>query len=1003
MPLGIRADAGGRVPFSLVAVIALLLAGVSSAVVAITSRDAAQAALQEEQLRALGAVAAAVHEGVELEAHALALEAIRIASQSPASPDRTNREFARLLRERLEPSFPRSVHGFTIELGGLSAALFLERRQTLDLVPARSVPGHRESWTSETLSADRPAVLGEASRPPYFTMVGSVNYTVRRDGVSVRMRLPLQRVIESPFPLLQATVREFRGAADGSESDVARILQYILTTAAQYRALQGYAAGRFGEPGTTTADLLTPRDIEVAVNLALLLEQLRRFRSFDEGSARALDAAFFEGLAGRYLGDPRVPDAAGRTIVRLLDAYAKGGTTDPADLFALYNAFDADPVRLNRVLAQALSGIVDQYVLRVFEYFGLEPGLDLGVRGAEALARSIDEFLSWIEGGRREADLVRAFVRELFGMAGEPLTFLGATSVAMPERSYAVTNADGTAYTISIPAHEAPVAFEEVAFLSGHDDVWRSYYDTLFTDDLKAVHASAREFLTDLATTVANNLNLIGAIPNPALRGRIDPQDDASIPDFAQGSLTSASDDAVRRIREDPSYIGSLVANLWKAQAAAVRGAIDVLAANYDVLVAGGDEVALARTRLALHLEDMAASDADYGSLDPQALADLRGQIQQEADGPWVLVAYAQTKGVDLARLEGIYDDATAASTPPSEGGIYRRLVETVVGTTGFLVAAGDLIRAFGAALTASDDVRNVKILVPNPEGPFELWTGDRTAAIAGHRIRHEAVVCRQTPSILRVTRPGDPGAWSLFGPEPGDLWVGLRDPTTVPRNRASPNVHWTDIHEMSSRPFEARWDLRVLGLFHLDAMSARGVRLGSSGHVPEVASMDVLLDFSLAIPVYTGWPLQGVAYRASATLAGDTWTKIVEIVGGFWDQFLGPIVDRILDMIHGFIEALLDPVRRVMDSEVVRALGEIARVTLDALQDFVLRMLGPLAPAVEALILIVQNADLSFETLGIDVTVGPGSKPMSVELTGLRDDVEMSATLMLRGFDPHN
>ena len=245
--MGIRADAGGRVPFSLVAVIALLLAGVSSAVVAITSRDAAEAALQEEQLRALGAVAAAVHQGVELEAHALALEAIRIASQGPASPDRTNREFARLLRERLAPSFPRSVRGFTIELGGLSAALLLERRQTLDLVPAPSVPEHRENWTSETLSSDRPAVLGEASRTPYFTMVGSVNYTVRRDGVSVRMRLPLQRVIESPFPLLQATLREFRGAADGSESEVARIVQYILTTAAQYRALQGYAADRFGD------------------------------------------------------------------------------------------------------------------------------------------------------------------------------------------------------------------------------------------------------------------------------------------------------------------------------------------------------------------------------------------------------------------------------------------------------------------------------------------------------------------------------------------------------------------------------------------------------------------------------------------------------------------------------------------------------------------------------------------------------------------------------------
>jgi hypothetical protein len=587
-------------------------------------------------------------------------------------------------------------------------------------------------------------------------------------------------------------------------------------------------------------------------------------------------------------------------------------------------------------------------------------------------------------------------------MAGEPTMFLGRTSLAIPGRAFLVTNADGTSYTISIPEHEAPIEFEAADFLAGHDDLWRSYYDTLFTDDLRAVHASAREFLTDLATTVANNLNLIGAIPNPALRGRIDPKDSVSIPEFVERSLTTAIDDAIRRIRDDPSYLGSLVANLWKAQAHAVRGVIDFLVKDYDVLVAAGTEIALARGRLAFHLEGEAATDPDYWSLDSQGLAGLRGQIQQDVDGPWVLDAYARTKGRDVARLEGIYVAATSASTPPAGGGIYRRLVETVVGTTGFLVAAGDLMRAFGAALTSSDDLRNVKILVPTPEGPFEFWTGNRTVAAAGHGVRHEEIVVRQTPSILRITRLGDPEMWNPFGPEPGDLWVDLRDPSTVPRNRASPNVHWTDVHEMSSRPFEARWDLRVMGLLHIDVMSARGVRLGSSGHIPEVASMDVPLDFSLAIPVYTGWPLQGVAYRASATLAGDAWTKVLEILGGFWDRFLGPIVDRILDMIHAFVEALLDLVRRVMDSEVVRALGEIARVTVDALQDFVLRMLGPLAPAVEALILMVKNGDLSFETLGIDVTVGPGSKPMSVQLTVMRDDMEMWATLVLRGFDPH-
>src|SRR2546421_420704 len=100
-----------------------------------TSRDATPAAIREEQLPSLGSGGRAAHHGVEVEAHALALGAIRLASQGPATPDRMNREFARLLKERLEPSFPRSVRGFTIELGRVSASLFLQRLQTTDLLP----------------------------------------------------------------------------------------------------------------------------------------------------------------------------------------------------------------------------------------------------------------------------------------------------------------------------------------------------------------------------------------------------------------------------------------------------------------------------------------------------------------------------------------------------------------------------------------------------------------------------------------------------------------------------------------------------------------------------------------------------------------------------------------------------------------------------------------------------------------------------------------------------
>ena len=117
-----------------------------------TARDAAEAALQEERLRSLGSVAFAVHRGVELESEALAIEAIRAAAEGLATPDRVNREFTALILSRLAPSFPRSVRGFTIELGGISAFLFLPRQQTLDLVPAPATTEVGPNGTSEIRS-----------------------------------------------------------------------------------------------------------------------------------------------------------------------------------------------------------------------------------------------------------------------------------------------------------------------------------------------------------------------------------------------------------------------------------------------------------------------------------------------------------------------------------------------------------------------------------------------------------------------------------------------------------------------------------------------------------------------------------------------------------------------------------------------------------------------------------------------------------------------------------
>ncbi len=992
----------GRVPFSLVAVVALLLAGVSSVVVSTTDREAAQNRLEVEQVRALEAVARAVHEGVLLEARGLALEAIRSASSGPLDPRRVNGLFAQLVHERLVPSFPREARGLAVELEDVRAGLLLESFSTMDAVPSGAVTQESSMGAPvDAIDTARPATFGETLRTPYFRVVGAANYTVRRGELLARVTLPLSETVDSPFPLLQSAGAEFAASAQGSEAELARLVRYILTTAAQFRALQGFAAGAYGEPGTGTRDVLSAEDVEVAVNLALLLEELRRFRAVDPRSPAALDARHFGEGAGLYLD--RIPEFADRAMGRLLEDFAAGGTADPADLFALYRGFDADPLRLNRVLAQALSAVIDQAVLRVLEYFGFDRHVDLCLAVAETLARDIEGFLAWVTGESREARLARGFVTELFGMAGEAATVLGPYPATLPAAgAYAVTNGDGAVVNISIPAHPATIAFDRIEFLAGRDALWKGYYAARFADDLRAVHSSARDFLTDFASQVADGLHLIGSIPNPALRGAIDPKDGESLLEFVQGSLDAGIAGALERLRSDPGYLDGLAANLWAAQADAVRDLVMFLEEAYDELASKDAQIEGARARLAADLEARSVSDPDYPRLDATGRAALREAIRRDVDRqPWVPDAYAGAKERDLARFERVYAVATDPATPPEAGGIRRWLEDTVTGATGVLAQAGDAIAAYGRALAEGDDLHNAKVLLQTPQAPFEFWSGDRAAAQAAGAVRREALVVRQTPASLQTGRLGGSDAWDRRDLEVGDLWTDVRDPALY-AGSATPNVHYTNLTSVTARPFETRWEVRIAGLVRVDVSTARGVHVGPDGHLPDTASEVVRIDLALSVTVFTGWPLAGVEYADTDSFAADAWAFLARVLEPAW-RLLQPVVDWVVDLVHQAVEYIGDLIRRVMTSDVVQALYNVTSTVVGLLQNATLRALAAESDVLEKLARDLQGGNRTWEIAGMRISVTGSVTGGNLTLNAWRDGLEVHAAVVLglAGWNP--
>lgn len=987
--MGLRADEAGRVPFSLIAVLVLLFANAGALYIWSVNRSWMESEIERAEVRAMEDVASLTHGEVELEVRWLALDALRTAGVPLWNESRLNERLAGRISEFAATSFPRDVRGYRVVLEAAHAVILLAQRRTVDIVPASEPrPSTLNGTTLAVPDTLHLGVVSETSRIASYTLAGRANYSVSKASLALRTSRPIAGDVGSPLPVIESALGATAMAADGTGAEIGRMVRYMLTTAAQYRVLQGYAAGEYGVAGTTLADVLSATDVEVAVNLALLLEELRRFRALDPDAVAAVNATFLPRFAGRLADPDLVPSAAQRSVSALLEAYASGGYVDPADLFALFEALDAEPVRLNTILAQAIDAIVDQYTLRYLDYFGLAGLADLALEVGELLANAVQDFLDWVTGHDREADLVTGFVREFFGALNETTLLLAPAPSEIPRLDYDVAAVNGSTVRITIPAYTAVVPFARTDMTLHHDPTWKSYYGALFANDLKRVHASVRDFVADLARSIAADAELIGAVPNPALQGHVDPGDEESILEYVEVRVAGAVDDALRDLDANPGYFESLVGNVWRAQVNLSDGLIAFIEARFEDLANATEAIGAARSALASELYSMAGEDADWGSLDASGRAAVLAAIAGDVDvRGWVEGAYQDAKGSDLGRLAALRDRASSVTTPPENGGIYRRIVQTVTRTGGLLRASGGLIREFSQGLVGASDLRDTQVLLPVLRDEFAFWIGDREQARSRRAIERERLWVRQEPAVLRATNFGGSGAWDPAAVRVGDLWIDIMDPSREPGGPGS-NTHYTDLRELSRRPWEAQWEVRILGAVRVTAGSDRAIFLGPHGHEPARGSLVVPIRMTLTLRVASGWPLAGVPYASSSTFAGDVWALVRGFVDTVWGA-LSVAFDWIFDAIAKVVETLVDLLRQLASyaAELLRALVESVRTTVELFQEWIGGALGALVPALETAVSMKASKTLTIHAAGItfDVFFGspePGTK-LQVNATG--------------------
>jgi len=173
-------------------------------------------------------------------------------------------------------------------------------------------------------------------------------------------QLFFDEILQSPVLFIEYKLNQFQNQANTAYSDLARMVKYMLNTMARMRV---YNRDRDSQSVTYShKNLLNEGDVELAINLALILEEALIFRAFDKKSPQAVDDFFYNRDNAKSLNNPTGKRQWGsselanyndylsrrsdlnakdsRLLQMLVNKYVTYGFIDPADIFALYLVLD---------------------------------------------------------------------------------------------------------------------------------------------------------------------------------------------------------------------------------------------------------------------------------------------------------------------------------------------------------------------------------------------------------------------------------------------------------------------------------------------------------------------------------------------------------------------------------------------------------------------------------------------------------------------------------------
>ena len=359
-------DEFGRIPFAYAALVILILSvGATSFMLEWDeyrakekAKDAAELTSNYEDLSALD---------LETTAYYIMHDVLRERMEvGPVNDTKELDLIDELVRERMaehiENTYPLTEDIFNINVVDWDIHILLDEMNTTDLMRGVNTTKCGRTYVidnSSLLELDNlaPPYVFPISRSVYFRLVGFAKYSIYNmdEDIVIEKYTTFNKNVYSPLPLMKNLATRFSADSSGEFSSLGKMIRYMVTTMAQYRVLCGFAGGGYGGENTDRelANIITPGDVEIAVNLALLLTQARYFRDFDRESA----------------AEQAESNNSDFHVEKLMDNYVTNGSIDPADLISLYTDLENETIDVGRTFAQSIYSFSDRFVWELMDLF----------------------------------------------------------------------------------------------------------------------------------------------------------------------------------------------------------------------------------------------------------------------------------------------------------------------------------------------------------------------------------------------------------------------------------------------------------------------------------------------------------------------------------------------------------------------------------------------------------------------------------------------------------